>query len=127
MQISFDYDSSYLPAFPVADITIRSTRTEQEITVTGLIDSGADATQIPLNTLQAIGARKLDDRWVRDLSNVRFLAPIYSVQIIIGSVVLYGIEVIGRSQATEIIIGRDVLNQLIVTLNGLANTTEIGD
>jgi hypothetical protein len=127
MQISFDYDRSYFPAFPVADITIRSTKTNQEISVTGLIDSGADATQIPLSLLQTIEARKLDDRWIRDLSNVRFLAPVYSVQILLGPIVLYGMEVIGRNHTTEVIIGRDVLNQLIITLNGLAYSTDIKD
>jgi hypothetical protein len=127
MQLSFDYDSSYFPAFPVAEITIRSTKTSREVSVTGLIDSGADATQIPLSILHTIGARKLDERWVRDLSEVRFLAPLYAVEIRLGPVVLYGMEVVGRNQTTEVIIGRDVLNQLIVTLNGLAFVKEIQD
>ena len=37
------------------------------------------------------------------------------------------VEVIGRQGVDEIVIGRDVLNQLIVTLNGLAHVTEISD
>jgi hypothetical protein len=37
------------------------------------------------------------------------------------------IFLLGRSQTTEVIFGRDVLNQLIVTLNGLAFITEISD
>ena len=69
----------------------------------------------------------MDERWVRDLSEVRFLAPLYAVEIRLGPVVLYGMEVVGRNQTTEVIIGRDVLNQLIVTLNGLAFVTEIQD
>jgi hypothetical protein len=34
-------------------------------------------------------------------------------------------EVIAELQDDEVILGRDVLNQLIVTLNGLASAVEI--
>lgn len=37
------------------------------------------------------------------------------------------VEAIGREGLDEIIIGRDIINQLIVTMNGLAFITEISD
>ncbi len=127
MKASFAYDRTYFPAFPGLDLTITGTETGQQQTVWGLIDSGSDATQIPLRMLRAIKARKLDQRWVQDLSGVRYPVTIYSVQLDINSLILYGIEAIGRESINEVIIGRDVLNQLVVTLNGLAHTTEISD
>lgn len=127
MQISFDYDQSYYPAFPVVEFIVHSPDTNQEQTIIGLIDSGSDATQIPLSILRAIGAREIDKQWVYDLSGIRFQVPIYSVEIQIGSLALHGMEVIGRNQTTEIIVGRDVLNHLIVTMNGLAYVTEVQD
>ncbi len=127
MKASFGYDRTYFPAFPGLDLIITGTETGQQQTVWGLIDSGSDATQIPLRMLRAIKARKLDQRWVQDLSGVRYPVTIYSVQLAINSLVLYGIEAIGRESINEVIIGRDVLNQLVVTLNGLAHTTEISD
>jgi hypothetical protein len=127
MHLSFEYDTNYFPAFPYLEMTIVGKRGGRERVLDGLIDSGSDATQIPVRILQEIGARKSDERWVRDLSGIRHRVTLYRVWIQIGSLELYGIEVVGREGISEIIVGRDVLNQLIVTLNGLAQTTEISD
>ena len=51
----------------------------------------------------------------------------FFVQLQIGSSVLPSVEVVGRTGSDETIVGRDVLNQFVVTLNGLANATEIRD
>jgi hypothetical protein len=75
--------------------------------------------------LNAIGAREIDEQWIQDLSGIRYPVAIFSVEIHIGQIVLYGMDVVGRNQISEVIIGRDVLNQLIVLMNGLAYTTEI--
>lgn len=127
MRLSFDYDRAYFPAFPVIELTIKAVATGRRQSIIGLIDSGSDATQIPQAILEVIGARRMDARWVRDLSGIRHFAPVYGVQLQIGDVALSGVEVIGRTGTTEVIIGRDVLNQMIVTLNGLAHVTEIHD
>jgi hypothetical protein len=127
MLFSFDYDRSYFPPFPVMEMVVTAVATGKKQPLTGLIDSGSDATQIPKRALQNIGAREMDKRWVRDLYGIRHPASIYIVQLEVGDLILPGIEVIGRAGTTETIIGRDVLNQLIVTLNGLANIAEIRD
>jgi len=125
MQLSFDYDRSYSPPFPVLELTVISTRTDQQVSVIGLIDSGSDATQFPLNLLQRIGARGTDQRWLRDSSGLRHPVLMYAVRLHIGSVAIDGVEVIGRRGTDEVIIGRDVLNHFIVTMNGLAAVTDI--
>ena len=127
MQFSFEYDRDYMPAFPVIDFTISAGKNGRQQTIQGLIDSGSDVTQIPLPILRAIKARETDDRWVRDVSGLRYPVPIYMVQLQIGEFILPSMEVVGRSGTNEVIVGRDVLNQFIVTLNGLANITEIQD
>jgi len=127
MQISFEYDRTYIPPFPIVDFTVSAMKDGPRQTIQGLIDSGSDITQIPLSVLRAIGARDVDDRWVRDASGLRIPVAIYMVQLQIGVSVLPGVEVVGRTGSNETIVGRDVLNQFIVTLNGLANVTEIQD
>jgi ABC-type hemin transport system ATPase subunit len=127
MHISFDYDTTYFPAFPYLEMTVSGKWGSQGRVLNGLIDSGSDATQIPARILRQIGADKLDERWVRDLSGIRHRVTLYKVWIQIGPFELYGVEVVGREGISEIIVGRDVLNQLIVTLNGLAQITEISD
>ena len=127
MQLSFEYNRAYLPTFPVLDFTVSAGENGRQQTIQGLIDSGSDVTQIPLPILREIKARETDDRWVRDVSGLRYPVPIYMVQLQIGEFVLPRMEVVGRDGINEVIVGRDVLNQFIVTLNGLANITEIQD
>lgn len=126
MQLSFDYDNTYPgPAFPIAEFTVISRATGHECQITGLIDSGADGTIIPWKILHQIGARAVDEAWARNISGQRYAVRLYAVNLRIGTHTLFGIEVIANEQTDETIIGRDVLNQLIVTLNGLAQVTEI--
>lgn len=127
MALSFEYDRAYFPPFPVLEMSVTAVATGKRQTLIGLIDSGSDATQIPKAILQNIGAREIDKRWVRDLSGIRHPASMYIVQLEIGDLSLPGMEVIGRGGTDETIIGRDVLNQFIVILNGLANVAEIRD
>ena len=127
MQLSFEYNRAYFPAFPILDLTISATLNGRQQTLQGLIDSGSDITQIPLSVLQTIEARDVDDRWIQDASGLRVPVAIYVVQLQIGSFILPSLEVVGRTGSIETIIGRDVLNQFIVTLNGLANVTEVRD
>lgn len=68
MSISFDYGKEYgTPAFPVMNLKIigKSDRVEAK----GLVDSGADATMIPLDILEQIEARQLDVGWIRTISS----------------------------------------------------------
>ena len=125
MPISFEYDLTYPgPAFPVAQITIVG-RHNQSTRQTALIDTGADATAIPLSILQQIDARRLDRAFARKMDGSRYQTVLYSVTIHIGPYPIYGIEAIANQNTSEIILGRDVLNQLIITLNGLAEIMDI--
>lgn len=127
MKVSFEYDRRYSPAFPVLELQVSGVDPSRGRSLTGLIDSGSDATQLPLSILRAIGARPVDRRWGRDLAGIRYAVAVYAVRLQIGELSMPQMEVVGREGITEIIIGRDVLNQLIITLNGLAFVTEVSD
>jgi predicted aspartyl protease len=124
---SFDYDTDYPgPAIPVVELGIKGGNGQTEI-VTAFVDSGADATLIPPSLLRKVEARKLDTRWARNVSGIRYRVSMYRVTLVIGSLDFYGIEAIANNQTNEVIVGRDVLNQLVVTLNGLAGETIVSD
>jgi predicted aspartyl protease len=126
MLASFSYDISYEPAAPVIEIQIgASDGTPARLKLTGLIDTGADATMIPLDMLQAAGARFVQRRGLRGVTGERQTVSLYLVAIHIDEHTVHGIRAVATSSGGEIIIGRDVLNNLIVTLNGLASITEI--
>ncbi len=90
-----------------------------------LLDSGADGSMIPLDVLRQIGARYQETRYLRGVTGVRQTADLYLVTIHIGPHKITGIRATAVSDGSEVIVGRDVLNHLVVTLNGLANVTEI--
>lgn len=123
---SFDYDTAYPgPAFPVVTINISGNSSQKSQTLTAFIDSGADATLIPLNLLQAVKTRKMDTRWARNISGMRYRVAVYMINLSISSIIFSDVEVIANQQTDEIVLGRDILNELLVTLNGPAETVFI--
>ena len=43
----------------------------------------------------------------------------------VGAITMKGVRVVGDRRGSELVIGRNVLNQLIVTLNDLAGEVEL--
>ncbi|MGB0388283.1 MAG: aspartyl protease family protein [Ardenticatenaceae bacterium] len=122
---SYLYSTTYDPPAPVIEIKVRSTGRKNFGSLTALIDSGADATMIPIDVLKQVGARYLRTLQMRGITGLASRVDTYLVVVRIGPHTIYGIRAIAMPPHSEGIIGRDVLNQLVVTLNGLATTTEI--
>ncbi|MCA9995685.1 MAG: hypothetical protein KDE56_08065 [Anaerolineales bacterium] len=51
----------------------------------------------------------------------------YEITLEIGGLFIPKLQVVGDKQNQQMILGRDVLNNLIVTLNGLAGVVEVAD
>lgn len=126
MSISFNYDLTYPgPAFPVAEITITSESGQTTDVQTALIDTGADATLIPLDMLKSIKARRVDTKFARNADGTRYAVRLYSIKVTTGPYTVYGVDAVANEKTSEVILGRDVLNQLVVKLDGIAQLTEI--
>jgi hypothetical protein len=123
---SYDYDTTYEPPAPFLELTIRKTgRNAAEVTVLALVDSGADATMIPITTLQTIKARYVETRQMRGITGVAYPVDLYTIAVQIGPHLVPAVRAIAAAPDGEIIVGRDILNYLIVTLNGPAGVTEV--
>jgi hypothetical protein len=122
---TYDYDLSYNPAMPAVEVILGRALAEPILTVQGLVDSGADATIIPFDLLPQLHARKGKQAGLRGVTGTRVMIDLYEVSVQIGSFRLAKVEVVAGRQFDEVIIGRDVLNHFIVTLNGLASAVEI--
>ena len=119
---SFLYDTSYLPSAPVVKIKVHAAR-ELELVV--LVDSGADATMMPVDFLREISATYVKRQRMCGITGVSQQVNLYLVTIQLSLHRLPGIRVIATTSGNEVILGRDALNHLIITLNGLAGVTEI--
>ena len=125
---SYQYDTRFEPAMPVIPVQLRSLYPNSPVLQhTALVDSGSDGTMIPLAILSQVNARQVGEGVIRGVIGNRRLVALYEVLIQIGPLALGKFQVVGMEDESDIILGRDVLNQLIVTLNGLAQVAEISD
>lgn len=120
-----DYDSDYTPAMPVVEIRARRRVGQLPVTLQAIVDTGADATMIPLTALRQLNARKGRTSWLSGAAGGRYEVDLYTIAVQVGDHRPQYVDVVGSDRLGEVIIGRDVLNQFIVTLNALANTVEV--
>ena len=122
---SYAYNTDYLPAMPFAEVELNrvgDSFTLQKLSV--LVDSGADITMIPLKILRQIRAQYIGEARLRGVLERGQYIELYLVQLTLGSHHFRGLRV-AAIPGDEAILGRDVLNRLEVTLNGLASMVEI--
>ena len=124
MIYTYKYDANYDPAFPVVEIDVWGMKAQQLLSLKALVDSGSDATMIPLSFLQQTGAMKSGRQYMRGIAGGSYLVDMYLTHIRLGSYEVY-IPVIADRHNDQVIVGRDVLNHMIVKLNGLAHTVEV--
>ena len=128
MKQIFNYESAYAgPAIPTLNLKLLFGDNIYPEVLTGLIDTGSDTSSIPIDILHSIQAKRTDSMNISTIIGTQIPVDLYLVAVQIGEHRIYGIEVVGNKQTDEIIIGRDILNQLIVELNGLAQVTTISD
>ena len=122
---SRDYDSvNYNPAMPVVEIgLISSLSGEQAVALTAVVDSGADATMLPIDVLKSADALHYQLRGMRGVTGQLIPVDAYHIIISVGPYVIPGIKAVAMQAGSEAILGRDVLNQLELTLNGPAQET----
>lgn len=121
MLYSYDYDLNYLPAMPIVSLSIGKADSAATLALSGLVDSGADATMIPLRLLQEVGAIKRRYVRIRTISGQLTGSNLCTVSLQFAHYRRNRIDVVGNVESDEVIIGRDILNHLIITLDGLAN------
>jgi predicted aspartyl protease len=86
--------------------------------ILALVDTGSDATIVPLHYLLEIGAEETAPGWLISFSGERMPVAFYFVDVRLGELVLPGVRVAGSPQLQEVLLGRDVLNKLVVLLDG---------
>lgn len=123
--IAYFYDATYDPPMPVCDVRITAATTGRQATVNAIVDTGADITIVPVRLLRNIGARRVFQTTLRSQWGEKRLVFLYLVDLAINEVLLPGIYVVGDEVGNEVVLGRNVLNKLVVTLDGPRQTVRI--
>jgi hypothetical protein len=99
----------------------------QEITqLPAQIDSAADRTVLPGNCVQDLGLLPLDELPVGSFGGQVLLLATYRVEVGIQGLAPMIIEAIAHPEEPFVLLGRDVLNQFLLVLNGPQLFLELG-
>jgi hypothetical protein len=123
---SHPYAQSYGLPFPQLPVVINHPESNaRSAPLPGLLDTGADATLVPSAQLGAIGAEEIYRASLRSHWGESRPAIVYLVDMQVAGHTLPGIEVIGDEDSDAILLGCNVLNRLILLLDGPAQETEV--
>jgi predicted aspartyl protease len=120
------YNKSYTPPFPTLPIVLGE-GSSRVGPLPALIDSGADATLVPIDLLKRIGVGEGEEVTIRSHFGERQSALLFLVPLAIEGTNLVGLYVVGDEMTDEIILGRNVLNKLALFLDGPTQQTDLLD
>lgn len=121
-----NYSDEYYPPAPVLEIRLGLPGELFSVgPLIALLDTGADATIVPTRHLRPLEAPIADHRNLRGLRGDRSAVFTYRLDIEVAGLRLPSIEVVADAVGDEVIVGRDVLNRLRITLDGPAGALEV--
>jgi hypothetical protein len=114
-------NKDYEPPMSVMEVALLSRDTGEVATqVLAIVDSGADATLLPIESLRTARARYYRSSQLRGVTGQAVPVELYAVTLQLGPYVIHGIKAVAGVRSNEAILGRDVLNQLDLRLIGPA-------
>lgn len=120
------YTSDYAPVAPVLPVSFVARSTGQASPAQeGLVDTGSDITVVPVTLLDSIGALPGIVRTAVGLWGGRCNVTLYNVDVNIGQHIIRYVDVIGSPEREEIILGRNLINELVLLLDGPNATLEL--
>ncbi len=112
------YDRSYTPPAPVADVVVgHPVSSVTSGALRGKLDTGADFTVIPEGLVQQLALSARADVWTRGYDGTFSHRPVYYVRFRVAGHELPAIRCIAANRH-DVLVGRNVLNQFILTLDG---------
>ena len=106
---------------PVIPIVLRDSAGRTTAALSAIVDTGADGTFAPLSLLSAAGFQAGRQRGNLFTARSTVLPEVvigYSLTLTIGPLELVGTTVFGSREVADVIVGRNVLNQLVFTYDG---------
>jgi predicted aspartyl protease len=115
----YPYDSRYDPPMPVVEVALAAPGSDFSLgPLSSAIDTGADITIVPTEYLRQLNAPVVASGYLLSPWGGRYSVKVYEVSIRVGGHDLYGVEVASEPSGREVLLGRNVLNQLDLRLDG---------
>lgn len=117
--MKFAYRTDYRPPVPALRVRLYSPVTDkftdEELAI---MDTGSDATMVPLHFLRTIAAEETAPGWLITITGERQAVALYFVDIQLDEAVAPGLRVIADEEGQDIVLGRDFLNRFPIFLDG---------
>lgn len=123
-----DYDTGFNPPAPVADVTINHPVTGAESgALRGKLDTGADVTVIPEQLVAQLNLTPKGLIWTRSYDPAYSQRrPVYYVRIVIEGLPVASVRCIATARR-DVLVGRNVLNRFLITLDGKRQTFALSE
>lgn len=124
--MKYSHDTSYEPPIPVVEAVFHN-REEGLSTKskTALVDTGSDGSLVPIEYLRDILATPITDARLRSHWGEWRAVQLFLVDLKLDDLVIADVLVVGDEQGDEVVIGRNILNELRMLIDGPANVTEV--
>jgi hypothetical protein len=124
--MSAPYDSFYTPPMPVLRLHLSAPgEPPSDAPLSAIVDTGADATLVPSAYLEQVEAVASGDAVLRGVLGEAREIHLYEVDLHLDTLLLPGVLVVGDDYGSEVILGRNVLNKLILLLDGRRGETDL--
>ncbi|MFZ5821678.1 MAG: hypothetical protein ACOYYJ_17410 [Chloroflexota bacterium] len=124
--MSIPYDTSYIPPAPILNLQLAGPGdASEDKTVAGILDTGSDGTLVPIRYLEAVEAIGVGEAVLHGVLGETRNVQMFEVDIHIEGVILPNVIVVGDDFGDEVVIGRNVLNGLILLLDGKRQITDL--
>jgi predicted aspartyl protease len=124
--VRFSYDRSQVPPAPRLEVTLGAPGEALSIgPLAALVDTGADLCIIPSHYLAPLNLVADDEGYLRPSGGARRRVQIFTVDLGIGRTRLPAVEVAADEVEVEPVLGRNVLNKLLLVLDGPHELLEI--
>jgi len=122
----FRYETQVTPPAPVVKTQVINPLTGETFDLPGKLDTGAAMTVIPKDIALTLHLEQMGDVLCQGYDGVETLRPLYYVTLEVPGYHFPIVEVTA-SPRRDVLLGRDVLNHFILTLNGKDLTFELQD
>lgn len=122
----FPYDTSYLPPAPTIEIRLGSPEAPLQVgPLSALVDTGADLCIVPTRHIKPLNMQVDNRKFLKTPWGEHRLVDVYLLDLGIGEMRLPLIEIVADDQGDGIILGRHVLNKLVIRLDGPRTLLEL--
>jgi predicted aspartyl protease len=122
----YNFLTSYSPPAPTLPVAIREPENGVlTLEMTAIIDTGADGTIVPAIYLRGLEMYKSHTTNMRSHWGESRRVSVYLVDLDVAGEVLPGVEVVADERSREILLDRNILNRLILLLDGVRGQTDI--